>query len=37
MDPGRNIDFQTSVSRTRSSTSPGDGGLSFTPAFPLFL
>src|SRR6266508_3864414 len=35
MDPGRNIDFQTSVSRARSRTSPGDGGLSFTPVFPF--
>src|SRR3990170_4844093 len=34
MDPGRNMDFQTSVSRTRSRTSLGDGGLSFNLPFP---
>src|ERR671910_3757747 len=30
MEPGRKTDFQTSVSRTRSRTSFGEGGLSFT-------
>src|ERR671918_1417716 len=30
MEPGRKTDFQTSVSRTVSRTSLGEGGLSFT-------
>jgi hypothetical protein len=30
IEPGRKTDFQTSVSRTLSMSSSGDGGFSFT-------
>src|SRR6266540_4543422 len=35
IEPGRKTDFQTSVSRTLSSSSSGEGGFSFNPvSFP---